>query len=72
MTKEAVNQAEDASGRQQGMSAAFSLHQLCHAYNMQRFGIVIDPAGLIPRGKNNKKKTRKKKRNPSTNSKSKL
>ena len=29
---------------------AFSLHQLCHAYNLQRHGIIIDPAGMVPRG----------------------
>jgi len=51
MSKEAVNQAEDASGRRAGMDSAFSLHQLCHAYNMQRFGIIIDPSGMAPRGK---------------------
>lgn len=73
MSKEAVNQAEDAAGRQQGMSAAFSLHQLCHAYNMQRFGIVIDPTGLIPRGKNKKKKkTEVQKNGQTSNSKPKL
>lgn len=49
MSKEAVNQAEDAAGRQQGMSAAFTLHQLCHAYNIQRFGYIIDPTKLITR-----------------------
>ena len=51
MSKEAVNQAEDASGRKQAMDGAFSLHQLCHAYNMQRFGIIVDPSGIVPRGK---------------------
>lgn len=47
MSKEAVNQAEDASGRSAGMNGAFSLHQLCHAYNMQRFGMVINPSGMV-------------------------
>ncbi len=46
MTKEAVNQSQDAMGRQTAMLQAFSLHQLCHSHNMQRFGIAVDPAGL--------------------------
>lgn len=46
MAKEAVNQAQDAAGRRAGMDGAFSLHQLCHAYNLQRFGIIVDPAGM--------------------------
>ena len=58
LSKEAVNQAEDATGRKQGMDGAFSLHQLCHAYNMQRFGIIVDPSGLIPRGSAKKKSSK--------------
>ena len=27
---------------------AFALHQLCHAHNLQEFGMVVDPAGLHP------------------------
>lgn len=46
MSKEAVNQAQDAQGRKQGMDGAFSLHQLCHAYNLQRFGMIIDPSSM--------------------------
>ena len=48
MTKEAVNRAVDATGQQTAIDQAFGLHQLCHAYNMQQFGIVVDPAGLHP------------------------
>lgn len=48
MTKEAVNRAVDATGEQTGIDQAFGLHQLCHAFNMQQFGIVVDPAGLHP------------------------
>ena len=54
MAKEAVNQAQDAAGRKAGMDAAFSLHQLCHAYNLQRHGIIIDPSGMTPRGRKSK------------------
>lgn len=49
MTKEAVNQQQDAMGRKQGMDAAFSLHHLCHAYNVQQFGVVVDPRSLSSR-----------------------
>jgi enoyl-CoA hydratase len=48
MTKEAVNRAMDATGQQTAIDQAFGLHQLCHAHNMQQFGIVVDPAGLHP------------------------
>lgn len=48
MTKEAVNRAMDATGQQSAIDQAFGLHQLCHAHNMQQFGIVVDPAGLHP------------------------
>jgi 1,4-dihydroxy-2-naphthoyl-CoA synthase len=27
---------------------AFGLHQLCHAHNLQEFGMIVDPAGLHP------------------------
>ena len=27
---------------------AFALHQLCHAHNLQEFGMVVDPGGLHP------------------------
>ncbi len=48
MTKEAVNRAMDATGQQAAIDQAFGLHQLCHAFNIQQFGIVVDPAGLHP------------------------
>ena len=48
MTKEAVNRAMDATGQQNGIDQAFALHQLCHANNLQEFGMVVDPAGLHP------------------------
>jgi enoyl-CoA hydratase len=46
MTKEAINQTQDAMGRHTAMLQAFSLHQLCHSHNMQIYGIPVDPAGL--------------------------
>lgn len=46
MTKEAVNRAVDATGQQTAIDQAFALHQLCHAHNLQQFGMIIDPAGV--------------------------
>jgi enoyl-CoA hydratase len=46
MTKQAVNQAQDAQGQWQAMESAFSLHQLCHSHNVQVHKIPIDPSGL--------------------------
>jgi enoyl-CoA hydratase len=46
MTKQAINQTMDIMGQQSAVDAAFSLHHLCHAHNMQEFGMVIDPAGM--------------------------
>ncbi len=46
LTKEAVNQTQDAMGRPTAMSGVFSLHQLCHSHNMQVHGIPMDPNGL--------------------------
>lgn len=48
MTKEAVNRAMDVSGQQATIEHAFALHQLCHAHNLQEFGMVVDPGGLHP------------------------
>ena len=48
MTKEAVNQTQDAQGRHSAMLQAFSLHQLCHSHNEQMFGMPVDPTGLHP------------------------
>lgn len=55
MTKEAVNRAMDATGQQTAIDQAFGLHQLCHAHNMQQFGMVVDPAGLHPSFRKNEK-----------------
>jgi enoyl-CoA hydratase len=48
MTKEAVNRAVDVTGQPAAIDQAFALHQLCHAHNLQEFGMVVDPAGLHP------------------------
>lgn len=48
MTKEAVNRAVDATGQQTAIDQAFALHQLCHAHNLQQFGMIVDPSGLHP------------------------
>lgn len=46
LTKEAVNQAVDGQGQPSAIRAAFSLHQLAHAHNLERYGICLDPAGI--------------------------
>jgi enoyl-CoA hydratase len=46
LAKQAVNQALDAQGQWTALQAAFGLHQLAHSHNMQRFGSLLDPAGL--------------------------
>ncbi len=46
LTKEAVNQTQDAMGRPNAMSQVFALHQLCHSHNVQVHGIPVDPGGL--------------------------
>jgi len=46
LTKEAVNQTQDAMGRHTAMLQAFSLHQLCHSHNEQVYGLPVDPNGL--------------------------
>lgn len=46
MTKEAVNRSVDAMGQASAIDQVFGLHQLCHAHNMARFGLLVDPAGL--------------------------
>jgi enoyl-CoA hydratase len=46
LTKQAVNQAQDAMGQPQALEAAFSLHQLAHSHNVQVHKIPIDPGGL--------------------------
>ncbi|MBC3192166.1 enoyl-CoA hydratase [Pseudonocardia sp. C8] len=48
LTKEAVNQATDIQGQPSAVRAAFSLHQLAHTHNLERYGICLDPAGIPP------------------------
>jgi enoyl-CoA hydratase len=43
LTKEAVNNAQDAAGRGSAMQTQFALHQLGHSHNMQVFGLLVDP-----------------------------
>ena len=33
-------------GQPAAIDQAFALHQLCHAHNLQEFGMAVDPAGL--------------------------
>jgi len=48
LAKEAVNRSVDIMGQPATVDQAFSLHQLCHACNLQEFGEIVDPAGLHP------------------------
>jgi enoyl-CoA hydratase len=48
LSKEAVNRSIDIMGQPAAVDQAFALHQLCHAHNLQEFGMVVDPAGLHP------------------------
>jgi enoyl-CoA hydratase len=48
MTKEAVNRSVDVMGQPAAIDQAFALHQLCHAHNLQEFGMIVDPSGLHP------------------------
>jgi hypothetical protein len=48
LAKEAVNRSVDVMGQPAAIDQAFALHQLCHAHNLQEFGLVVDPAGLHP------------------------
>ena len=43
LAKEAVNNAQDAQGRQQSIKHAFALHHLAHAHNQIVHGGLIDP-----------------------------
>lgn len=48
LSKEAVNRCLDIQGQQNAVDAAFALHHLCHAHNLQEFGMIVDPSGLHP------------------------
>jgi enoyl-CoA hydratase len=47
LIKEAVNACQDAAGRVNAMQTTFALHQLSHAHNVERFGTLIDPSGIM-------------------------
>lgn len=46
LAKQAVNRSVDLMGQQAAIDSAFGLHHVCHAHNMLRFGLPVDPAGL--------------------------
>jgi enoyl-CoA hydratase len=48
LAKAAVNGAADAQGQPEAIRHAVALHHLCHAHNRERFGGIVDPAGLAP------------------------
>ena len=45
MAKASVNRAQDAQGMQQGIDAAFAMHNLGHANNLARYGSLVDVSG---------------------------
>jgi enoyl-CoA hydratase len=45
LAKQSVNQSLDAQGQWTALQAAFSLHEIGHAHNMELFGQLIDPSG---------------------------
>ncbi len=55
LAKEAVNAAQDCSGRLNAMQTAFALHHVAHSHNMQVHGLLVDPTGLSPAVKNRSK-----------------
>ncbi|MEI2733986.1 MAG: enoyl-CoA hydratase [Rhodoblastus sp.] len=46
--KEAINRTLDIQGQNSAIEQAFGLHHLCHAHNMMKFGVIVDPSGLHP------------------------
>ena len=46
LAKQSVNQAQDAQGLWTALQGAFSLQQLAHAHNRERFGLPVDPSGV--------------------------
>lgn len=46
LAKLSVNQAVDAQGQKTAIDAAFGLHHVAHAHNKERFGMLVDPAGI--------------------------
>lgn len=49
LAKDAANQAQEAQGFYTALRAAFGLHELCHAHNLQLFHSPVDPSGIDPR-----------------------
>lgn len=46
LAKQAVNRSVDIMGQQNAIDQAFQLHQLAHAHNMLKFGMLMDPSGV--------------------------
>lgn len=46
LAKESVNEMLDAQGQWAALRAAFSLHQLAHSHNRERFGVPVDPSAF--------------------------
>ncbi len=49
LAKESVNLAQETQGLWTTLRAAFGLHELAHAHNLQVFGMPMDPSGLDPK-----------------------
>ena len=46
LAKQSVNAAQEVQGLHSAMRAAFGLHGLAHAHNLQLFDSPMDPSGL--------------------------
>lgn len=46
LAKESVNRSLDAQGQSTAMDSAIALHNLGHANNLARYGLLVDPSGL--------------------------
>jgi enoyl-CoA hydratase len=45
LAKVSVNQSLDLQGQRAAVEAAFSIHQLGHSHNQQKYGMAVDPEG---------------------------
>ena len=48
LAKQAVNNTQDAQGRNAAMMGAFAMHQLAHSHCMEVHGLPVDPGGINP------------------------
>jgi enoyl-CoA hydratase len=48
LAKQAVNNTQDAQGRNAALMGAFAMHQLAHSHCMEVHGLPVDPGGINP------------------------